>query len=95
MLPTASRHAIFSGSSIHELQGQRDLSMRKLLRLSAIPSASRTGNVKLPSTILELPLRGMGLPEATTTLILEMCTARTQLDGASESVRKEIQHRQP
>jgi len=63
----------FSGSSIHELQGQRDLSMKE--------AASIVGNsigkpeleyVQLPSTILEPALRGMGLPEATTTLILEM-----------------------
>jgi uncharacterized protein YbjT (DUF2867 family) len=66
----------FSSSSIHELQGQRDISMEE--------AASIVGNsigkpgleyVQLPSTILEPALRGMGLPEVTTKLILEMWDA--------------------
>lgn len=63
----------FSGSSIHELQGQRDISMKE--------AASIVGNsigkpsleyVQLPSTILEPALLEMGLPETTAKLIIEM-----------------------
>ncbi|HVC46721.1 MAG TPA: NmrA family NAD(P)-binding protein [Terracidiphilus sp.] len=63
----------FSGNSIHELQGQRDISMKE--------AASIVGNsigkpsleyVQLPSTILERVLLGMGLPETTAKLIIEM-----------------------
>ncbi|MGF7180572.1 hypothetical protein [Tunturiibacter psychrotolerans] len=66
----------FSGISIYELQGQRDISMKE--------AASIVGNsigkpgleyVQLPMTILESALKGMGLPEMTTKLILEMWDA--------------------
>ena len=63
----------FSGSSIQELHGQRDISMKE--------AASIVGNsigkpsleyVQLPSTILEPALLEMGLPETTAKLIIEM-----------------------
>jgi hypothetical protein len=63
----------FSGSSIHELHGQRDTSMKE--------AASIVGNsigkpgleyVQLPSAILEPALLEMGLPKTTAELIIEM-----------------------
>ncbi len=63
----------FSGSSIQELHGQRDISMKE--------AASVVGNaigkpspeyVQLPSEILESALLMMGLPKKTTELIVEM-----------------------
>ena len=63
----------FSGSSIQELHGQRDLSMKE--------AASVVGNsigkpdlkyVQVPSTMLEAALLQMGLPKKTTELITEM-----------------------
>jgi uncharacterized protein YbjT (DUF2867 family) len=63
----------FSGSSIHELHGQRDISMKE--------AASVVGNsigkpnleyVQMPSTMLKPALLQMGLPKKTTELIIEM-----------------------
>jgi uncharacterized protein YbjT (DUF2867 family) len=63
----------FSGSSIQELHGQRDISMKE--------AASIVGNfigkpnleyVKLPSMMLETALLKMGLPKKTAELIIEM-----------------------
>jgi len=63
----------FSGSSIQELHGQRDISMKEAASIvgNSIGKPS-LGYVQLPSTILEPALRGMGLPETTTKLIIEM-----------------------
>ena len=63
----------FSGSSIQELQGQRDISMKE--------AASIVGNsigmpnleyLQLSATVLEASLLGMGLPKKTVGLIVEM-----------------------
>ncbi|MGB8494338.1 MAG: NmrA family NAD(P)-binding protein [Candidatus Acidiferrum sp.] len=63
----------FSGSSIQELHGQRDISMKE--------AASIVGNsigkpnleyVQMPSMILEPALLKMGLPKKTAELIIEM-----------------------
>ena len=63
----------FSGSSIQELHGQRDISMKE--------AASIVGNsigkanleyVQLPSMMLETALLNMGLPKKTAELIVEM-----------------------
>jgi uncharacterized protein YbjT (DUF2867 family) len=63
----------FSGSSIQELHGQRDISMKE--------AASVVGNsigkpnleyVQMPSTMLEPALLQMGLPKKTAELIIEM-----------------------
>ena len=63
----------FSGSSIQELHGQRDLSMKE--------AASVVGNsigkpnleyVQMPSAMLESALLQMGLPKKTAALIIEM-----------------------
>ena len=80
----------FSGSSVQELQGQRDISMKE--------AASIVGNsigkpdleyVKLPSTILERALLEMGLPGTTTKLILEMW------DGANAGLMTPQETRSP
>ncbi|MHB8526716.1 MAG: NmrA family NAD(P)-binding protein [Candidatus Acidiferrales bacterium] len=71
----------FSGSSIQELHGQRDISMKE--------AASIVGNsigkpnleyVQMPSMILEPALLKMGLPKKTAELIVEMW------DGANAGV---------
>jgi len=63
----------FSGSSIQELHGQRDISMKE--------AASVVGNsigkpnleyVQMPGTILEQSLLQMGLPKTSVELIMEM-----------------------
>jgi uncharacterized protein YbjT (DUF2867 family) len=63
----------FSGGSIQELHGQRDISMKE--------AASIVGNsigkpnlayVQVPSTMLESALLKMGLPKTTAELIIEM-----------------------
>lgn len=68
----------FSGSTIQELHGQRDISMRE--------AASIVGNaigkpdlayVQAPSTMFGASLLQMGLPKKTSELIVEMC------DGAN------------
>ncbi len=63
----------FSGHSVQELHGQRDISMKE--------AASIVGNaigmptleyVQLPNTVLETALLQIGLPKKTTELIVEM-----------------------
>ncbi len=63
----------FSGHSVQELHGQRDISMKE--------AASIVGNaigmptleyVQLPNTVLETVLLQIGLPKKTTELIVEM-----------------------
>ena len=63
----------FSGSSIHELHGQRDISMNEAASIVG-KSIGKPGleYVQLPSAILEPALLGMGLPETTAKLIIEM-----------------------
>ncbi|MGB8324376.1 MAG: NAD(P)H-binding protein [Candidatus Acidiferrum sp.] len=63
----------FSGRSIQELHGQRDISMKEAA--SIVGSAIGRPNleyVQLPSTMLEAALLQMGLPKKTTELIVEM-----------------------
>lgn len=63
----------FSGSSIQELHGQRDISMKEAA--SVVGNAIGKPNleyVQLPSEIVESALLKMGLPKKTTELIVEM-----------------------
>jgi uncharacterized protein YbjT (DUF2867 family) len=63
----------FSGSSIQELHGQRDISMKEAA--SIVGSAIGKPNleyVQVPSMILEATLLKMGLPKKTAELIIEM-----------------------
>jgi len=63
----------FSGSSIQELHGQRDISMNEAATLvgKAI-GKNDVSYVQMPGPILETGLLKMGLPERTAKLILEM-----------------------
>jgi uncharacterized protein YbjT (DUF2867 family) len=63
----------FSGSSIQELHGQRDISMKE----AAFVVGNSIGKpnleyVQMPSTMLEQALLQMGLPKKTVELIIEM-----------------------
>ncbi|MGP8269384.1 MAG: NmrA family NAD(P)-binding protein [Terracidiphilus sp.] len=63
----------FSGSSIQELHGQRDISMKE----AALVVGNSIGKpnleyVQMPSTMLEPALLQMGLPQKTAELIIEM-----------------------
>ena len=63
----------FSGGSVQELHGQRDISMKEAA--SIVGNAIGKPNleyVQLPSTMLETALLKMGLPKKTTELISEM-----------------------
>lgn len=63
----------FSGSSIQELHGQRDVSMNEAA--SIVGKALGNPDVsylQMPSPILEAALLKMGLPKKTTELIIEM-----------------------
>ncbi len=63
----------FSGSSIQELHGQRDISMKEAA--SIVGNAIGKPNleyVQLPSMMLETALLKMGLPKKTAELIIEM-----------------------
>jgi uncharacterized protein YbjT (DUF2867 family) len=63
----------FSGRSVQELHGQRDISMKEAA--SIVGNAIGKPNleyVQLPSMMLETALLKMGLPEKTTELIVEM-----------------------
>jgi len=63
----------FSGSSIQELHGQRDISMNEAASIvgKAIGKAD-VAYVQVPSPALEAALLKMGLPEKTAELIIEM-----------------------
>lgn len=63
----------FSGSSIQELHGQRDISMKEAASIvgAAIGKADLQ-YVQLPSMVLEQALLQMGLPKNTADLIVEM-----------------------
>lgn len=63
----------FSGSSIQELHGQRDISMNEAASIvgKAIGKTDVT-YVQMPSTALESALLQMGLPKKTAELIIEM-----------------------
>lgn len=63
----------FSGSSIQELHGQRDISMNEAASIvgKAIGKADVT-YVQMPSPALESALLQMGLPKKTAKLIIEM-----------------------
>jgi uncharacterized protein YbjT (DUF2867 family) len=68
----------FSGSSIQELHGQRDISTKEAA--SVVGGSIGKPNldyVQMPSTMLKPALLQMGLPEKTAELIIEMC------DGAN------------
>lgn len=80
----------FSGSSIQELHGQRDISMKE--------AASIVGNsigmpnleyMQLPGTMLEAALLSMGLPKKTAELIVEMW------DGANAGLIVPQEERSP
>jgi uncharacterized protein YbjT (DUF2867 family) len=63
----------FSGSSVQELHGQRDISMKEAA--SIVGNSIGMPNLEyqqLPATMLEAALLGMGLPEKTAGLIVEM-----------------------
>ena len=63
----------FSGSSIQELHGQRDISMKEAA--SIVGTAIGKPNleyVQIPSMMLESALLEMGLPQKTAELIIEM-----------------------
>jgi uncharacterized protein YbjT (DUF2867 family) len=71
----------FSGSSIQELHGQRDISMDEAA--SVVGKAIGKPGLKyahLPNLILKPALMGMGLPKKTVELILEMW------DGANDGL---------
>ena len=63
----------FSGSSVQELHGQRDISMNEAASIVG-KAIGRTdvSYVQVPSPRLESDLRKMGLPEKTAKLIIEM-----------------------
>jgi len=63
----------FSGSSIQELHGQRDISMNEAATIvgKAVGKPDTT-YVQVPSPMLEAALVKMGLPEKTAELIIEM-----------------------
>jgi uncharacterized protein YbjT (DUF2867 family) len=63
----------FSGSSIQELHGQRDISMKEAASIvgNAIGNPS-LAYVQVPSMILEPALVKMGLPKKTAELLIEM-----------------------
>ena len=63
----------FSGSSIQELHGQRDISMNEAAAIvgKAIGKPDTT-YVQVPSPMLEIALLNMGLPKKTAELIVEM-----------------------
>ncbi len=63
----------FSGSSIQELHGRRDISMNEAASIVG-KAIGKTGirYVQVPSPILESDLRKMGLPDKTAKLIIEM-----------------------
>ena len=63
----------FSGCSVQELHGQRDISMKEAA--SIVGNAIGKPNLEyaqLPSTMLQTALLKMGLPKKTTELIVEM-----------------------
>jgi uncharacterized protein YbjT (DUF2867 family) len=63
----------FAGSSVQELQGQRDISMKEAA--SIVGKAIGKPNVEfvqLPNMVLESALLEMGLPKKTAELIIEM-----------------------
>jgi uncharacterized protein YbjT (DUF2867 family) len=68
----------FSGSSIQELHGQRDISMKEAALIVG-NSIGKPGleYVQVPSRILEQALLNSGLPKKSAELIVEMC------DGAN------------
>jgi uncharacterized protein YbjT (DUF2867 family) len=63
----------FSGSSIQELHGQRDISMKEAASIvgNAI-GKSNLAYVQMPSMMLEPALVEMGLPKKTAELVIEM-----------------------
>jgi uncharacterized protein YbjT (DUF2867 family) len=63
----------FSGSSVQELHGQRDISMREAASIvgSAI-GKTNLAYVQVPSTILRQAIVEMGLPKKTAELLIEM-----------------------
>jgi uncharacterized protein YbjT (DUF2867 family) len=80
----------FSGGSVQELHGQRDISMKEAA--SIVGNAIGKPNleyVQFPSLMLELALSEMGLPKKTTELILEMW------DGANAGLILPLENRSP
>ncbi len=63
----------FSGSSIQELHGQRDISMNEAASIvGKALGKPEVSYMQMPSSMLEAALLQMGLPKKTTALILEM-----------------------
>lgn len=63
----------FSGSSIQELHGQRDISMNEAASIvGKALGKSDVNYMQMPSPMLEAALLKMGLPKKTTELIIEM-----------------------
>jgi uncharacterized protein YbjT (DUF2867 family) len=86
----ATRLAVrdFSGRSVQELHGQRDISMKEAA--SIVGNAIGKPNleyVQLPSMMLETALLKMGLPKKTTELIVEMW------DGANAGLIAPLEER--
>jgi uncharacterized protein YbjT (DUF2867 family) len=88
----AARLAVcdFSGSSIQELHGQRDISMKEAALIVG-NSIGKPGleYVQLPGRVLEQALLNSGLPKNSAELIVEMC------DGANAGLMEPEQDRSP
>lgn len=80
----------FSGSSIQELHGQRDISMKDAALIVG-NSIGKPGleYVQLPSRMLEQALLNSGLPKNSAELIVEMC------DGANAGLMAPEEERSP
>ena len=80
----------FSGSSVQELHGQRDISMQEAA--SIVGSAIRKPNlayVQVPSAILGQAIVEMGLPKKTAELLIEMWDGANAGLIAPQEVRSE------
>ena len=78
----------FSGHSVQELHGQRDISMKEAASIVGNAIGKHDlGYVQLPSMMLETALLKMGLPKKTSELIVEMW------DGANAGLIAPLEER--